>query len=48
MERSQDLTLGLLFAGLGLAAAWQAGSYQGAGGTYPMVLVWSWRCAALW
>ncbi|WP_249691150.1 tripartite tricarboxylate transporter TctB family protein [Stappia sp. WLB 29] len=38
MERSQDLALGLLFAGLGLAAAWQAGSYQGAGGTYPMVL----------
>lgn len=38
MEKRQDLTLGLLFAAVGLAAAWMAGSYSGAGGTYPMVL----------
>lgn len=38
MERAQDAFLGLLFVGLGLAAAWLARSYSGAGGTYPMVL----------
>lgn len=32
------MALGLLFAGLGLGAAWQAASYSGAGGHYPMVL----------
>lgn len=38
MERRQDIGLGLAFIGLGLAAAWMATSYNGAGGTYPMVL----------
>lgn len=38
MERRQDIGLGLAFMGLGLAAAWMATSYNGAGGTYPMVL----------
>ena len=38
MEKRQDLVLGLLFAGLGLAAAWIATSYSGAGGIYPIVL----------
>lgn len=38
MERRQDILLGLVFVGLGIAAAWMATSYTGAGGTYPMVL----------
>ncbi|MBU2936560.1 MULTISPECIES: tripartite tricarboxylate transporter TctB family protein [Pacificibacter] len=38
MERRQDIALGLIFVGLGIAAAWMATSYSGAGGTYPMVL----------
>jgi hypothetical protein len=38
MEKRQDLVTGLIFTGLGLAAAWMARSYSGAGGTYPMVL----------
>tara|TARA_R110000851_G_scaffold97793_5_gene211689 strand:- start:735 stop:1178 length:444 start_codon:yes stop_codon:yes gene_type:complete len=38
MEKRQDLVTGLIFTGLGLAAAWMAKSYSGAGGTYPMVL----------
>ncbi len=38
MEKRQDIVLGLVFVGLGLAAAWMATSYSGAGGTYPMVL----------
>lgn len=38
MERRQDIGLGLAFIGLGLAAAWMATSYNGAGGTYPVVL----------
>ena len=38
MERRQDTALGLIFVGLGIAAAWMATSYSGAGGTYPMVL----------
>ncbi|EAQ26105.1 MULTISPECIES: tripartite tricarboxylate transporter TctB family protein [unclassified Roseovarius] len=38
MEKRQDLLTGLIFTGLGLAAAWMARSYSGAGGTYPMVL----------
>lgn len=36
--RGQDIALGLLFAGFGLAAAWQATAYRGASGTYPLVL----------
>ena len=36
--RGQDIVLGVLFAGLGLAAAWQAMGYRGASGTYPLVL----------
>ena len=38
MERRQDIALGLLFAGIGIAAAWMATGYAGASGTYPMVL----------
>lgn len=38
MEQRQDIALGLIFVGLGIAAAWMATSYKGAGGTYPMVL----------
>lgn len=38
MERRQDIVLGTLFMGIGVAAAWMATSYRGAGGTYPMVL----------
>lgn len=38
MERRQDIAIGLIFVGLGIAAAWMATSYSGAGGTYPMVL----------
>jgi len=38
MERRQDIALGLIFVGFGIAAAWMATSYSGAGGTYPMVL----------
>lgn len=38
MEQRQDIALGLIFVGLGIAAAWMATSYSGAGGTYPMVL----------
>lgn len=38
MARRQDIALGLLFAGLGLASAWQATAYSGATGIYPMVL----------
>ena len=38
MEQRQDIVLGLIFVGLGIAAAWMATSYSGAGGTYPMVL----------
>ncbi|WP_299472175.1 tripartite tricarboxylate transporter TctB family protein [uncultured Roseibium sp.] len=38
MERRQDIFLGLIFMGVGAAAAWMARSYSGEGGTYPMVL----------
>ncbi|MEP3277515.1 MAG: tripartite tricarboxylate transporter TctB family protein [Stappiaceae bacterium] len=38
MATRGDITLGLIFVGLGIAAAWMATSYTGAGGTYPMVL----------
>lgn len=38
MEKRQDIVLGLLFAGLGIAAAWMARDYAGASGNYPMVL----------
>ncbi len=38
MEQRQDIVLGFIFMGLGIAAAWMATSYHGAGGTYPMVL----------
>lgn len=38
MEQRQDVVLGLVFVGLGIAAAWMATSYSGAGGAYPMVL----------
>jgi hypothetical protein len=38
MEQRQDIALGLIFVGLGIASAWMATSYSGAGGTYPMVL----------
>jgi len=38
MEQRQDIVLGLIFVGLGIAAAWMATSYNGAGGIYPMVL----------
>lgn len=38
MERRQDIALGVLFAGLGLAAALVARTYSGATGIYPMVL----------
>lgn len=38
MEQRQDIAIGLIFVGLGIAAAWIATSYSGAGGTYPMVL----------
>lgn len=38
MEKRQDIVLGLLFVGLGIAAAWMATEYTGASGNYPMVL----------
>jgi len=38
MEKRQDITLGIIFMALGIAAAMMATSYSGAGGTYPMVL----------
>ncbi len=38
LENRQDIILGLLFAGLGLAAAVLARHYSGATGIYPMVL----------
>lgn len=38
MEKRQDIVLGLLFAGLGIAAAWLATDYTGASGNYPTVL----------
>lgn len=38
MQTRQDIVLGLIFVSLGLAAAWMARGYTGAGGTYPMVL----------
>lgn len=38
MERRQDIVLGLIFVGLGIATAWMATSYTGASGIYPMVL----------
>ncbi|WP_347191222.1 tripartite tricarboxylate transporter TctB family protein [Planktotalea arctica] len=38
LERQQDITLGAIFVALGIAAAWGATSYKGAGGIYPMVL----------
>lgn len=38
MERRQDIVLGLIFVGLGIAAAWMSTAYSGAGGIYPMVL----------
>lgn len=38
MEARQDILLGLLFLVLGLAVVWQASSYSGASGTYPLVL----------
>lgn len=38
MEKRQDLVLGLIFAGVGIFAAWTATNYGGASGTYPMVL----------
>ncbi|WP_294610869.1 tripartite tricarboxylate transporter TctB family protein [Roseovarius sp.] len=38
MEKRQDIVLGLLFAGLGIAAAVMATDYTGASGTYPKVL----------
>lgn len=38
MERQQDITLGAIFVALGIAAAWWATAYKGAGGIYPMVL----------
>lgn len=38
MEHRQDIVLGMLFAGLGVAAAWLSTSYTGASGTYPLIL----------
>ncbi|MFD1341258.1 tripartite tricarboxylate transporter TctB family protein [Litorisediminicola beolgyonensis] len=38
MEKRQDIVTGLIFAAVGLAAAWMATGYRGASGTYPMVL----------
>ncbi|MBY6158549.1 tripartite tricarboxylate transporter TctB family protein [Pseudooceanicola nitratireducens] len=38
MEKRQDIALGLIFVGIGIAAAWMARGYSGASGTYPMVL----------
>ena len=38
MEKRQDIALGLLFAAIGIAAAWMATKYSGASGNYPMVL----------
>lgn len=38
MEQRQDIVLGVTFMGIGVFAAWIATSYNGAGGTYPMVL----------
>lgn len=38
MERRQDIVLGLIFMGIGIATAWMATSYKGASGNYPTVL----------
>lgn len=38
MERRQDIALGAIFVALGIAAAFGATAYQGAGGIYPLVL----------
>ncbi|WP_425101895.1 tripartite tricarboxylate transporter TctB family protein [Tropicibacter sp. S64] len=38
MQRRQDIALGAVFMTLGLLAAWMAGDWRGASGTYPMVL----------
>lgn len=38
MEKRQDIMLGLIFAAVGIAAAWMATGYNGASGNYPMVL----------
>jgi putative tricarboxylic transport membrane protein len=38
MERTQDMVVGLLFALVGLGAAWIAWGYSGATGIYPMAL----------
>lgn len=38
MEKRQDIIVGLIFAGIGLAAAWMATQYRGASGNYPMAL----------
>ena len=38
MEKRQDIVLGLVFMGIGIAAAWMARGYTGASGTYPLVL----------
>lgn len=38
MEKRQDIVLGLIFAGIGIAAAWMATDYTGASGIYPMIL----------
>ena len=38
MEKRQDIATGLLFIGIGIAAAWMATAYRGASGNYPMAL----------
>ncbi|MEH0069775.1 tripartite tricarboxylate transporter TctB family protein [Pannonibacter sp. Pt2-lr] len=38
MEKRQDIVTGIIFASVGLTAAWMASGYRGASGTYPMVL----------
>jgi lysylphosphatidylglycerol synthetase-like protein (DUF2156 family) len=38
MEKRQDIVVGLIFVGIGIAAAWMATDYNGASGIYPMVL----------
>ena len=38
MEKRQDIATGLLFIGIGIAAAWMATEYRGASGNYPMAL----------
>lgn len=38
MEKRQDIVTGLLFAGVGISAAWMATGYKGASGIYPMTL----------